>query len=50
MSHGDAVTEIPEASIIGDSVELPFLAMEILRKASTSVNYPEVHYLYVVIS
>lgn len=39
MSHGDAVTEIPEGfHLVGDSVDCPFAAMENTEKTSTVSN------------
>lgn len=39
MSHGDAVTEIPEGfHLVGDSVDCPFAAMEDTEKTSMVSN------------
>ena len=46
MSHGDAVTEIPEGfHLVGDSVDCPFAAMEDTKKNFYGIQFhPEVRH------
>ena len=46
MSHGDAVTEIPEGfHLVGDSVDCPFAAMENTEKNFYGIQFhPEVRH------